>query len=378
MAKKTNTIINGLNYFRVTATVGKDADGIPIRKQFYGESKKEAEAKRDEYMANINKGLAVNYDKALFGRVFKEWFENVLKPSVTHSTYTRYEIDYRRRIVDCGLSQMRMTEIRAGNIQALYNTLIETNTAKTVRAVHKLLMQFFIYCLKTDVIIKNPLYAVELPKVDNKTKINTALSDDDINKLQKAVYDNINNFIYVFAIFSGLREGEILALTHKDVDLDSGTIHVNKSVKYLTIDGVYKPVLSSTKTINGVRNVPILDSIKHHMEAYKKHEEEKHNRLGIPFTQDNILFSSCVGTYRDSRSLLRMFNKTCKKYGVERYTIHSLRHTFCTILAKKGVHLKTASVLMGHSDISITARIYTSVDDAEKRKGIERLSEYFT
>ncbi|MCL2204234.1 MAG: site-specific integrase [Defluviitaleaceae bacterium] len=377
MARKTNTTINGTNYFRVTATVGKDSDGIPIRKQFYGESKKEAEAKRDEYMENINKGLAVNYDKALFGVAFKTWFTEVLKPSISLSTYTRYEIDYRRRIASCGISHMRLTDIRAANIQALYNTLLESNTPKTIRAIHKLLMQFFIYCVKADIVIKNPLLAVELPKVDYKSTVNKAISDDDINKLLKAVEENISNLVYVFAIFSGLREGEILALTKKDIDMDNETIHVNKSVKYLTVDKVYKPVISSTKTINGVRTVPMLGAITQYIQTYMQHEEEKHNRMGIPFTKDSILFSSCVCTYRDSRSLLRMFNKLCTKLGIERVTVHSLRHTFCTILAKQGVPLKTASILMGHSDIGITARIYTHVDDAEKRRGIEKLSTYF-
>ncbi|MCL2604836.1 MAG: site-specific integrase [Defluviitaleaceae bacterium] len=377
MARKTNTSINGKDYFRVTATVGKDADGVPIRKQFYGESKKEAESKRDEYMTNINKGLAVNYDKALFGRTFKAWFENVLKGSVSISTYNRYEVEYRRRIVNSELSSMCITDIRAVNIQAYYNGLLKNCTPKTLHAVHKLISRFFIYCVKADVVIKNPLMAVELPVIDKRTEINKAMHEADITKIQNAVKEDMKHFIYLFAIFTGLREGEILALTHHDIDIKNGTIHVNKTVKYLTVDSQYKPLITPPKTKQSVRTVPILGAIKQLIEMHIKREIDKHKRLGIPFTNDCILFSSYAGTYREAPNLLRMFKKLCDRIGIERYTFHSLRHTFCTILARQGVQLKTASELMGHTDISITARIYTHVDDAEKRRGIECLSTYF-
>lgn len=164
----------------ILSTVGKDADGKPVRKQFYGTSKKEAEPKRDEYLANIKQGLAVNYDKAVFKVALKSWFENVLRPSVSISTYSKYMTDYKLRIADCDLSNMRLTDIRAINVQAYYNSLLETCSAKTVHAVHKLLSRFFIYCSKADIIIKNPLLAVDLPKIERLSETNKALSDSNI------------------------------------------------------------------------------------------------------------------------------------------------------------------------------------------------------
>ena len=110
MPRKTNFTTNAKgkdgkeyknSYFRTTAMVGKDAEGKPIRKQFYGISKKEALAKRDEYLAGIKQGLSADYDKALFRSKFDDWFENVLRPSVALSSYKRYETDYRLRIKEC-------------------------------------------------------------------------------------------------------------------------------------------------------------------------------------------------------------------------------------------------------------------------------------
>jgi len=377
MPKKTNTKINGSNYFRVTATIGKNANGSPMRKQFYGSSKKEAEAKRDEYMLSINKGLSPNFDKALFKYVFKAWFDNVLTPSISLSSRNRYEMDYRLRIKDCLLSEMKLVDIKSIHMQAYYNDLLKAYTVNTVRLTHKLLRSFFIYCIKTDLIIKSPMIAVELPKDKPVSDTNKPISDDDIKRLLHAANENIENFIFVFAIFSGLRLGEILSLTHGDLDFVNNTIHVNKSVKYLNVDGKWQAVLSHTKTLSSIREVPILNAIQRLLQAHIKHEKEKHLKLGVPFTSESILFSSYSGTYREASNVRKMLIRLCDRVGIERTTFHSLRHTFCTILAKQDVPLKTASVLMGHGDIGITAKIYTHVDSYELKRGIEKLSVYF-
>ena len=377
MPRKTNTKINDRDYFRVRATVGKNPDGSLIRKAFYGTGRNEAIAKRDEYLAQIKNGLAVNFDKDDFGAAFKVWLEDIYRPSVSQSSYNRFETEYRLRIAGCGFCSMRLVEIRTPNIQAYYNGLLATCTPSTVHSVHKVMASFFKYALEASLITKNPLKGVKLPAKEKATDTNAALSDSDIDKLKRATREDMSNFIYLFAVFSGLREGEILALRHKDIDMTAGTINVNKSMKFLTVNGAYQPVEGSTKTKSSIRTVPILPALKPFLKAHISNEMEKHFRLGIPFSKDKILFSSTVGTYREAANVLKQFKRLCNRLGIEQATFHSLRHTFCTMLAKQGVPLKTASVLMGHSDIGVTAKVYTHVDDTEKKKGIERLAAYF-
>lgn len=78
MATKINTEINGSEYFRVTATIGRDSDGKLIRKQFYGTGKKDAEAKRDEYLTGIKNGLNLNFKEVTLGKLIHSWlFEKI-------------------------------------------------------------------------------------------------------------------------------------------------------------------------------------------------------------------------------------------------------------------------------------------------------------
>jgi len=376
MPSKTNTTINNHDYYRVTATVGHDSDGAPIRKAFYGTSKKEAEAKRDEYKDNIKNGLSVGYDKLTFGAALDAWFNDVLRPSVSLSSMKRYESDYRLRIHGCVLSSMRLIDIRAAHVQSFYNGLLEGYTVNTVHNAHKLMTNFFGYCVKADMVVKNPLLAVQLPSSRQvAASCGKALTPQAVDKLLAHAAQDTSAIIYAFAILTGLRRGELLALTHSDIDDD--VIHVTKSITHMVVAGEYKAVLTPTKTATSVRDVPIMSTLKPLLATHIKAEKLKHLRIGVPCRADSVLFSSATCGYRDARNVLRGLQRLYKRLELAETTFHALRHTFCTILAEQGVPLKTASVLMGHSNISITAQIYTHVDEAEKRRAMEKMAARF-
>ena len=376
MPRKTNFTANGNSYYRVTATVGKNPDGSPLRKQFYGDSKKAAEEKRDEYLAGLRQGLSVGYDRATFGLAFKHWLEHVQRQAIGLSTYDKYSRFHRLYIADCGLAGMRLIDIRSANIQAYYNALLEDTTAKNVHQINKLLKVFFKYCVKADILVKNPLLAVELPKVPKQPEINTALSDTDIEKLVAACKEDMKNFPFVFACFTGLRAGELLALTYKDIDFKENMISVNKAVKYLNVNGEYQPLLSETKTPASIRRVPILAEIKPLLHEYIFHIRQKNKVFNI--SGDFLLFPSATGTFREQNNFLQAFKRLCDKLDIqEGRTIHSLRHTFCTILARQGVSLLDASRLMGHSNVAVTARVYSHVTDDDKKNAVQKLAAYF-
>jgi len=376
MPKKTNFSVNGSSYFRVTATVGKNADNKPIRKQFYGSSKKEAEAKRDEFMAGLRQGLSVDYQKNTFGISFKHWLEHVQRHSIGYSTYVKYSTLHRLYIADCGLAGMRLIDIKAANVQGYYNSMLKTTTVKNIHQVNKLLAVFFKYCVKSDILIKNPLLAVELPKLPKQSEVNTALSDTDIEKLVAACKDDMRHFPYVFACFTGLRAGELLALTYNDLDFKDGMININKSVKYMNKDGVFQPLLSETKTEASIRRVPILSEIRPMLQDHIFHTRQK-NRI-FKFDGDFLLFPSATGTYRETNNFRQAYQRLCDKLGIQSgRTIHSLRHTFCTILARQGVSLLDASRLMGHSNVNITAKVYSHVNDHDKKNAVQKLASYF-
>jgi len=369
---ETNITINNKKYYRITATIGKDSDGKAIRKQFYGNNRREAELKKKVFVLNNKMGRG----NIRLSSAFTDWYQFVLSPSISCSTKIRYEQEYRLRLKKSKIMDININEVRSIHIQGFYNELLQNMaTVNSIKIIHSMLSGFFKFCHKTDVITKNPLKAVQLPKSvpvkDKKPK----LTEKDMRKLIKHSKNNMDTFIFVFAMFTGLRQGELVALTYKD--LESEMMTVSKTVGYLPFEGKYKYVVSSAKTKKSVRQVPLLKKLIPLLAKHIKAERDKHAKLAVPFTGDSPVFSSANCGYMNGRNLRRKLSATYKKLNIEPTTFHGLRHTFCSMLSKNGVNLKTASELMGHSNINTTLRIYTHIQEDEKIQGISTLAKLF-
>jgi len=372
----TNVTIKNYNYYRITASIGKKSDGTPIRKQFYGKSKKEALQKRDCYCLNIRQGIQPGFDQYIFGPLFQEWYDHVLIPGLALSTIKRYDQEIRLRLKVSSLMSMPLIEIKPLHIQKLYSALIAKGTSpNSIRIIHNVLSGFFSYCLKIDMLIKTPLSAVKLPKDRSVKNKKNGLTNTEIQQIVSHAQKNPEAFIFVFAIFTGLRQGEILALSHKDIK--NGLINVNKTVCYLSINGLYQPILSPAKTTRSIRQVPIFEKLVPMLQAHIEAEKEKHHKRGVLFSGDSVLFSSPSCGYYNGRYLRRKLCSLYERLNIDPTTFHGLRHTFCTALAQNGVSIKAASQLMGHSNINTTVKIYTHVQEEEKYQGIASLVSVF-
>ena len=367
MPAKTNYIsASGVKYNRVRATVGMNKDGKPIRRAFYGRTQAEAHAARDEYMEGIKRGLGADYDKITFGDAFDEWFNTQRINKWSPASYVRYETDYRLRILPSSLVHMRLADVSAGAIQKIYNKLSDEGCSPTiVRNVHKLLRAFFLHCVAREQLVRSPLVrdAVTLPQKRELNNEKEYLTHDDIKILVAEARTNPDARIFVFLLFTGLRIGECLSLLHEDINLDGADVSITKSVGYVTVAGKFQPVVSSTKTKTSVREVPMPAELVDLMRLHVLDERKKY-----PISEKGIFFASETGTYRDSRAVRRSWYRLCKKLNILPCKLHGLRHTYCTMMAELGVNLKTASTLMGHKNIQITAEIYAHVQRGEKKR----------
>ena len=311
--------------------------------------------------------------------VFDEWFEQVLCPSLALSTVKRYEQELRLRLFRAPMMPRQIDEIKAIQITGFYNTLhLEGSSINSIRIIHNLLSGFFSYCIKAEILTKNPMNAVQFPKFKNTVTTppkKSCLTGQEVQKIVKHAESCQETFIFVFAIFTGLRQGEILALTYNDIK--DWQISVNKTMYALTHEGRKQIICTSAKTHKSVRDVPFLKNLMSMYEAHVALEKEKHRECGIDFSKNSIVFSSSTCGYSCGRNLRRKLSKLLNYLEIEPTNFHGLRHTFCTNLAKNGVGLKTASLLMGHANPNITMNVYTHVQEDEMTQGIASLSNLF-
>lgn len=359
MAKKTNINIGKYNYYKVTKTIGHNVNGYPIKKEFYGLSKSEAEQKAIEYIQNIKYGLQLNQGITI-NSLFPIWLFNNKKNELKSSTFETYEGLYRNYIEPDIIATQNIKDLKSINIQNFYDNLMKQNLKHTdkpmtpyrVKAIHKLLHLFFKYCEIDGYIIKNPCDNVTLPKdtkkemeiLEKKNKIDFFTSDE-IKILLKA-FEGSNYYDVVrFALATGMRQGEILGLQWDDIDMDKRLIHVIHNLSNsadITIDGKRKYTLKiqSPKSKNSIRTIPMNDTV------YEMLKNKPHTNTMVFPGRDN--------TYINSKNLLKRWQIVLKKSGLKYRTFHDLRHTFATQLLMNGVDLITIKNLMGHSSIKIT------------------------
>lgn len=366
MATKTNTTINGKDYYRIQRVIGHKY-GKPITRVFYGKSKAEAQKKYEKWKADqIREGYenAVIADLSLFCERADEFIDNALKPSAKYAqgTIDRYVSAYTHHIEDSFLSGMVANKVKASDIQKFYNDLDVSQ--QTLRQIHKFMSAFYKWMVRNEY-AHDVLSAVEIPRKRNNSRHDEIIiwTDDEI----KTITDNLGNhrlrFMVYLMLFTGARVGEALGLKYEDIRTG------NVSIMRQCYMGEIKPPKA-----NSIRNIPIHPILAEELKRHKAWHKEEMKKNGY---KTDFVFTTASGSLLDTRNLQRSLSRFYKRIGVEPKHNHAYRSTFCTQLCKNGVPLEVASKLLGHKSILVTAKHYALVQPENKREAIDMLHYSF-
>lgn len=389
MARKTNYSKNGIDYYRVTATIGRDASGKAIRKEFYGSSKKDAEKKRDEYLQGIRRGLNADYQNATIGPLMHTWLFEVVRISdrIKPSTFSRYEGIYRNYVKDSPLYGIKFHNLKSIQIQRYYNSLNESGkTNSQIKNLNKLLKKFFFYAVDEGYLLKNPCTSksIVIPgKVKYENKDIEVFTDNEINTLKTALKGHRHECLILLDLGTGLRQGELLGLKWDNLDIDNKTLDVVQTIKpAILIDAkgnrTYEIIEQTTKNKNSRRNIPIPSSLIPLLKKHKTKQKKEKLKAGEFYVDNNLVFATELGKEIDASNLIRSYKRLLKKSNIQYRKFHALRHTYATKLFERDVPLKTVQMLLGHSDISVTANIYTHVMPEKKIDAAEKINDLFS
>lgn len=372
MAKKTNSTINGNNYYRIRKVVGHKANGEKILKNFYGESKKEAEQKANEYINNINNGLIIDFENFTISELMHSWLFDFLHNSskIKPSTFQRYEGLYRNYIKESEIAGSKIVNIKSMHIQKLYNTLSKNGYSYSqINTLNSFLKAFFNWCIDNDYILKNPCSKVNLKGnktdiINNKRKDVEILSEKEIATLKSFLKGSDFELLFLLDLATGLRQGELLALDWEHIDLKNKTAKIDRSVKevYIYDDENTKhieTIFQTPKTLTSFRTIFIPDVL---IEMLNKVD----NKEGLLFKDDN-------GKPLKGKNISTKWTKILKGCNLPHKKFHSIRHTYASMLLQNGVDIETVAELMGHSAISIT-QIYLHSTSKSKTNSVNKLN----
>lgn len=356
-------------------TIGRNPDGSQRRKYIYAKTRTEVAVKMNELICSINNGEFIDkLNNPTLSQWLNTWLYTYKKNNIKPQTFDQYEYVIRCRL-SAEFGDEKLIELQGAKLQNYYNRLFEEGlSARTIHIINTVLHSALKKAIKCGLIKNNICDAVELPK--DKHKERRVLSRDEQEILITELKKNKSDYIYIFALFTGMRRGEVLALTWNDIDLENAVINVNKSLgRVNNYDGKKEKTrleVGEPKTSTGRRVIPMADTVIDVLTT-----QIKYIKKNIPDNPLNLVFPSENGTYIDPGNYNRRFYKIIKKLGMPKANPHSLRHSFATRALEAGVDLKTTQELLGHSSIDITANLYTHALMEHKREEVKKLNNVF-
>ncbi|MDU7363912.1 site-specific integrase [Clostridium sp.] len=350
-------------------------------KDLYGSTVRELEEKIRDLKNELNNNITDN--KEFFGVFFKDWLYNTHMNNKKAATKERYDGIYRNYIEDSPIYYIKLKDLEPSHIQNYYNELVSNGKSiSVINNLNKLIAPCIRYANISNRILKDFSKAIVLPKISNTINKGNDVIPFTLNeqlKFIEAIKGNDLEMLFITALDTGLRQGELFALTWNDIDLRNKFVYVNKTFKRVknTDTGEYENIIQTPKTKKSIRVVPLPAHLIDKLKQYEIQQKELRIKVANLYEDNNLVFCNSFGRYLDSGNVLKKFKKILKENDIPIRKFHDLRHTYATRLFELGEDPKTVQVLLGHSNISITLDTYTHVLDSLKDNAISKLNDLY-
>lgn len=326
-----------------------------------GATKAEAKEELRNVEEMISKGVFMPLGKTpLFKDVAEAWLE-FKKSYLRETTWEVYQIHVKHHFYD--LDEIKINKIMTPTIEK-WITKRQTDgmNISTIRKIIVTLNQIMAYAVRHKLIDSNPVRDAERPRrsIEDKTggKI-SVLTPNQIRALLEATPDQKYRTLFLTAIMTGARQGEILGLKWSDVDFDKKQIHIRRTFNH----GRF----FSPKTKESVRAIDCPPTLIQELRLWK---------LASSPNGNDLLFANEAGEAMNySNMVQRHFFKGLKDAKISRIRFHDLRHSYASLLLQQGENIKYIQTQLGHSSPTVTLNVYSHLMKKENQEAACRLEE---
>jgi integrase len=327
----------------------------PDGKRRYVSAKRKGDAERAlrQAMTDADRGFVYDGGTLSLEDYLTRWLKDSVEDTVRRSTFAQYKSVVNRHLIPA-LGRLKLKSITPAHARSLYREKLDSGLSpRTVQYIHVTLHKALKQAVLDGLIPRNVADAVKAPLAHKKEV--KPLTPVQVAALLSAASGNRLEALYVTAIHTGLRRGELLGLKWTDLDLDARTLSVQRS---LDKDGTFNP----PKRNKSRRTVKLTPQAAEALKGHRIRQNQERLRLGSLWDDRGLVFPNRSGKPMNADNLYhRDFKPLLEKAGLTGFTFHSLRHTCATLLLTKNVNPKIVSELLGHATISQTMDTYSHV-----------------
>lgn len=338
--------------------------------------KEAKQAERNLLLDVEENGLPSNqsdgFQDPTFGELASLWLENyrtTVKPSTFENVRSKVE----------KMTEEHFKELKLKKITVAYCQKIVIELSKSYVLYNHYLSvinRIFKYAVLMDVINSNPFDKVIKPKSRQTQRKGNFLTKEELKEFLKLAQTATLSYFFPLVhlmSYTGLRQGEALALKWSDIDFENKKITVDKTAVRIK----EKQTLQTPKTKNSKRVISIDPTTLLILKSWKKDQIKIYFKNGKHFEGDgNFIFTNERAEWVHIHNFIRYFKRFIADHKLKPITPHGLRHTHASLLFSAGVEPKNISDRLGHSTVQITLDLYTHITEEQRTDTVDKLLEY--
>ena len=358
-------------------TVGQDpGTGKQIQRSVYGATQQEVRKKLAQVTTDIDGGTYKEPCKMTLSQWLDIWSTEYLggvKPKTVESYCCQIKIHIKP-----ALGAVKLETLNTHMIQKFYNSLSKERNGKpglspkSIKIVHGVLHKALQQAVSIGYIKFNPSDACTIPRVERKEI--KPLDNEAIIKFLKAIQGHRFEDVYLTLLFTGMRRGEVCGLTWDHVNLEKGTILINRQLQNIPGQpGAFR--LVSTKSSKG-RTISVAASVVEILKKHRAKQAEARLLAGPIWKDENFVFTDDVGSHLPPNTLYHNYKRLVASIGMPDARLHDLRHSYAVAALRAGDDIKTVQGNLGHHTASFTLDTYGHVTEEMKQASADRMNSF--
>lgn len=336
------------------------------RKAIYGSTRAEVAQKLAAALRDRDAGIPALNEQTTVGSFLLQWLDKSVKVRNRPSTIRSYTGHVHVHLLPA-LGKKSLARLTPEDVETFMEDKLATGlTAATVNRIRSTLRRALAIAQKQGLVTRNAAGQADPPSV--KPKHFETLTIDQARAFLDIIHGHRMEALFVVAITTGLRQGELLGLKWQDVDFAQRRLSILRAVQ--RVNGTLKMV--ETKTTRSRRTLALSPSALSQLQAESDRQQGKTNPDGSPWNPMGLVFPGPSGMPQDGGNVTRKFQKVLSDGGLPKIRFHDLRHTCASLLLAQGTNMRVIMEQLGHSQISLTMNTYSHVmmealDDAASR-----------